>query len=83
MSILNDPLFKISQKRFLSNRNVIWNSITITEEEINKRFARVGGECICDVCGQTYSNHHVSEEVLSIYPNLILVELCNGVLGKL
>lgn len=83
MNIIDDPLFKISQKRHLSNRHPMWESIKITEGEVSKRFKRVSGDVICTVCGQLYQHHHVSEEVLTIYPELCLVELCNGLLGKL
>lgn len=55
----------------------------VSEEEINERFLRVNGDAICTLCGRTYKQHPTDGEVLKVRPQLILVHLCDGTLGKL
>jgi hypothetical protein len=55
----------------------------ITEEELNKRFMRVAGDIACSYCGKPFGQHPVSGEALKLYPDLVLVEICDGTLGKL
>lgn len=46
---------------------------------------RASGDCICTVCGKTYSHysHKIDKEVLEHYPSFHLNLLCNGDYVKL
>jgi hypothetical protein len=55
----------------------------LTEEEICRRLHRVGGDCICEVCGKPYYDHADEIRVLDWDGYPYLKRLCFGWFGKL
>lgn len=54
----------------------------LTDEDM-RRFHRVSGECICEVCGNEYYDHPVETRILGNENEPFLYRLCNGWFGKL
>lgn len=76
-----DRLTNLHNTKYSSNRHPMWKDIKITVEEIDKRMRRVSSDAICK-CRKLISEHPVSEDVMKIYENFSLYELCDGTLGK-
>jgi hypothetical protein len=57
----------------------------LTEEEICRRLHRVGGDCLCEVCGNPFYDHpdETRENALDWDGYSYLKRLCFGWLGKL
>lgn len=56
----------------------------LTQREELRRFRRVGGDCICEICGYRYADHPDETRIVSgIDGKPFMKRLCNGWLGKL
>lgn len=71
------------------DRRIMWEMLynddmvrPLPDEEISKRFLRVGGDAICQYCEQRYEDHPNETRVLSYDGYPFLKRLCDGTLGK-